>query len=431
MVGGREIPLEVLLSWPKPNYIDPITKPKYVLVFSCILGPISIAMLLARLWVRLRIQRSVGWDDWLMLASWFPMIGLTIIFPLVTEKYHFNVHIWDLDMKWHPIQRHFVMAIYALFTLSSGLIKMSILFFYRRLSARSVSSAFRWTLRITIAIIGVHTVIFVFITIFMCSPVSAFWDSQNLDMLSKGYTYKCANEGAEIVANGIISTVQDFVAASLPALLCWKLQMRLRQKIALYSVFAVSYLAVVLGALRTYSCYHLFFQTYDVTWAACDVWLWSLLEIHVGAICANAPAVKSCYAHYFKSTPTHSYGTSGVRSQPRPSPTATNHSTTSTLWAKIPFWKRSNRHSSSGYLSGSQTHISTNHGNIVQMDGYNGNVYEQKQVETTIRTGGRNSLDEAGELEMGMIQAKRVVSIQQSEVTGLPSDRPVKGWKPY
>jgi hypothetical protein len=47
-----------------------------------------------------------------------------------------------------------------------------------------------------------------------------------------------------------------------------------RQKLALFSVFAVSYVAVALGALRAYSSYRLFFETYDVTWAACDVWLW-------------------------------------------------------------------------------------------------------------------------------------------------------------
>jgi hypothetical protein len=47
-----------------------------------------------------------------------------------------------------------------------------------------------------------------------------------------------------------------------------------RQKLALFSVFAVSYVAVALGAMRAYSSYRLFFVTYDVTWAACDVWLW-------------------------------------------------------------------------------------------------------------------------------------------------------------
>jgi hypothetical protein len=49
------------------------------------------------------------------------------------------------------------MTIYALFALASGLIKMSVLLFYKRLSSRAVSPAFRWTLRITIAIIGLYT----------------------------------------------------------------------------------------------------------------------------------------------------------------------------------------------------------------------------------------------------------------------------------
>jgi hypothetical protein len=76
---------------------------------------------------------------------------------VVTEKFHFNRHFWDLEFKWFPFQRHYVMAIYALFSIASGLVKMSILLFYRRLSTRTVSSAYRWTLRITIASIGLST----------------------------------------------------------------------------------------------------------------------------------------------------------------------------------------------------------------------------------------------------------------------------------
>jgi hypothetical protein len=52
-----------------PNYINPPTKSKYVLIAACVLGPISILLLLARLWVRIRLQRNAGLDDWLMLAS--------------------------------------------------------------------------------------------------------------------------------------------------------------------------------------------------------------------------------------------------------------------------------------------------------------------------------------------------------------------------
>jgi hypothetical protein len=70
MPGGIHPPAQQWLIWPKPNYVNPVTKPKYVLVFSCIFAPVSIVLLLARLWVRIRILKNSGWDDWLMLASW-------------------------------------------------------------------------------------------------------------------------------------------------------------------------------------------------------------------------------------------------------------------------------------------------------------------------------------------------------------------------
>jgi hypothetical protein len=69
MPGGIHPPIDEILSWSTPNYHNPVTQPKYVLVFSCVVGPISIALLLARLWVRIRMQNSAGWDDWLMLAA--------------------------------------------------------------------------------------------------------------------------------------------------------------------------------------------------------------------------------------------------------------------------------------------------------------------------------------------------------------------------
>jgi hypothetical protein len=69
MPGGIQIPLVQWLLWPRPNYINPERKSPYVLIVSCVLGPISIAILFARLWVRVRLQRDAGLDDWLMLAS--------------------------------------------------------------------------------------------------------------------------------------------------------------------------------------------------------------------------------------------------------------------------------------------------------------------------------------------------------------------------
>ncbi|KAF3047450.1 hypothetical protein E8E12_007053 [Didymella heteroderae] len=316
MPGGINVPLDVILSWPSPNYNDPVTQPKRVLVFSCIIGPISIALLCARLWVRIHMQHNAGWDDWLMLAAAFPMSALTVIFPLVTEVYRFDRHAWDVEYKYFPIQRKFVMAIYVLYSLTSGLIKLSILLFYRRLSSRAVSPTFRWTMRIIMFIIGGYSVAFIIIPIFMCRPISAFWDQVDFTKFAQGQEWTCINEGADVVAHGIISTVQDLIVAFLPTILCWNLQMPLRQKIALYSIFALGYTSVAIGAMRTYQGYRLFFTTYDVTWVASDIWLWSLLELHIGSMCANAPALKIFFEKVLKVNRLTSWTPSRSRSQP-------------------------------------------------------------------------------------------------------------------
>ncbi|KAF2008119.1 hypothetical protein P154DRAFT_419755, partial [Amniculicola lignicola CBS 123094] len=297
MPGGIQPPLEVMLSWPAPNYIDPPTRGRAVLFLACIFGPLSLAMLIARLWVRIKIQHSAGWDDWLMMATMFPLIALTVVFPILTERHHFNKHVWDIRPEEYIIQRKLVLTIETTFCLTSGLLKISILLFYRRLSARVVSPAFRWATWLSIGFIAAYSIAFIIVPIFGCNPISAFWNQVDLNLRIKGYKFKCFNEGADVFAAGIISTVQDLLTALLPTFLYWNLQIPRRQKIALFGVFAIGYGVVALGCLRSYYGWIVFFQTYDVTWYGWDNTLWTMLELHVGVMCANAPALKVFFKH--------------------------------------------------------------------------------------------------------------------------------------
>ncbi|KAF2186364.1 hypothetical protein K469DRAFT_573631, partial [Zopfia rhizophila CBS 207.26] len=67
--GGIHPPLEIIASWPPPNYTDSPTRPKRVLVVACTSGPLTIPLLFARLWTRIRIQPNIGRDDWLVVAA--------------------------------------------------------------------------------------------------------------------------------------------------------------------------------------------------------------------------------------------------------------------------------------------------------------------------------------------------------------------------
>jgi hypothetical protein len=59
----RPIPLSVLLSWPKPNYVDPIRRGPALVIVNSVLLPIAIVVVGLRLYTRLFIIRSAGLDD--------------------------------------------------------------------------------------------------------------------------------------------------------------------------------------------------------------------------------------------------------------------------------------------------------------------------------------------------------------------------------
>lgn len=196
--------------------------------------------------------------------------------------------------------RKYILAIECIFCVASGLIKVSILLFYRRLGARAISNAFRWTTWITIGFIVAYTIALTLAPILGCQPVSAFWDQVDLRLRIKGYEYHCFDEGADVLAASIISAAQDLLTAILPTFLYWNLQISRRQKAALFGIFAIGYGVVALGVLRAYYSWRTFYDTYDITWSTHDLFLVSILELHVGAFCANAPTLKVFFKHFFK-----------------------------------------------------------------------------------------------------------------------------------
>ncbi|KAL5410926.1 hypothetical protein PMIN06_002491 [Paraphaeosphaeria minitans] len=341
MPGGIHPPLSVILQWPKPNYISPVTRPNVATIVACVFGPLTTLLLFARLWVRIRVQRNAGLDDWLMIAAIVPLGALTVIIPLASDVYGFNKHVWDVQPHFYVIERKYVLAIETVFCVASGLIKVSILLFYKRLGSRAVSNTYRWAIRLTIVFITAYSIAFALVPIFGCQPISAFWDQTDIIKTAMGYEYKCFNEGADVFSACMISTAQDLLTAILPTFLYWKLQIPIRQKIALFGIFAIGYGVVAIGALRSYFSWKVFFETYDVTWFTWYTWNWTLLEIHMGAMCANAPALKMFFTQVLRIKSL----SSGSRSHTKSSGTKTS------TYSKLSVWKSNQKFRQYGHIS--------------------------------------------------------------------------------
>jgi hypothetical protein len=65
----NEAPTSIILSWPKPNYVDPVTEGPALMLVGIILSGIAILLVAARIYSRLFITRAPGIDDLLILVS--------------------------------------------------------------------------------------------------------------------------------------------------------------------------------------------------------------------------------------------------------------------------------------------------------------------------------------------------------------------------
>jgi hypothetical protein len=193
-------------------------------------------------------------------------------------------------------------ALYALYIVAGGMIKISILLFYRRLDSRSITKSFRVATWLNIVAIAIFSVAFVIVLFTACTPFTAFWYQFDISKQLTGYAYHCwIDESADLLSASIISAVQDAIAAFLPTILYWNLMIPRRQKIALGAIFALGYLVCIVAGVRSYFVWRTFNSPlYDSTWESWPAWLLCVLEVQLGAIVASAPALKVFLSHYFR-----------------------------------------------------------------------------------------------------------------------------------
>lgn len=57
------------MTWPKPNYVDPITRGSTLMVVELTLLPIAMIVVFLRMWVRVAWLKKAWYDDYLMLLA--------------------------------------------------------------------------------------------------------------------------------------------------------------------------------------------------------------------------------------------------------------------------------------------------------------------------------------------------------------------------
>ncbi|KAI0115758.1 hypothetical protein GGR51DRAFT_361794 [Nemania sp. FL0031] len=288
-------PIEVVASWPKPNYLDPESRSTTGQIIGSILLVLVTIILAIRLYSRKRLTNGFGLDDTFICLAYVPAAAFTITGIITQETLQWSRHIWNVEPKFLSPNLLLALIHLFLFDLATSLTKLSILAMLRRLTAASSSKIEHAVVLILAALVAANCFIFIIVEIFQCWPISSAWTISET-------SYYCIDEEAHLMSANIINTVTDFVVVLLPIRATMTFQLSSRQRVIVISLFGLGLIASSVGIARTYFTWlQLTAADYDTTWQGWYVWLSSLIELHLGIICASVPATKPLFASFMAS----------------------------------------------------------------------------------------------------------------------------------
>ena len=160
-------PVEVLLSWPTPNYVNPThVRGPELFIITLVFFPIAMLMVALRVFTRLRITKCFGVDDMFLVAATVPTTAVAILIVLAEQRWGWNRHIWDVPTDLLTLGLKLVMAIECIFGVSASFTKLSLLILTRRVMTED--SRTRRIATVGIAFIAVDLMIFITVVVFTC-----------------------------------------------------------------------------------------------------------------------------------------------------------------------------------------------------------------------------------------------------------------------
>ncbi|KAH6704130.1 hypothetical protein BKA61DRAFT_183176 [Leptodontidium sp. MPI-SDFR-AT-0119] len=271
-----------------PNFKNPESQGYRVTLTIAILFPLATIVLLLRLYTRIIIVRNVGIDDYVIGFAWALSIGF-ITTAMVLTPLGLGVHIWNVPLTTLSPGFLLIGTISCLFYgLSFMCVKLSILLLYLRLSPYK-------SFRIAVWVIVATTVSYSFLAsfefLFNCQPIAKNWDLS----ITKG---KCIYTPTILMTHGSINIVTDIAMLLLPIALVRKVNAPMKEKVALACLFMTGTLVCIVSAIRLKALLTLI-SSPDVTWVASDYYIWSVLELDIGIICACLSSFKPFLRRHF------------------------------------------------------------------------------------------------------------------------------------
>ncbi|OIW31088.1 hypothetical protein CONLIGDRAFT_630986 [Coniochaeta ligniaria NRRL 30616] len=261
-----------------------------ILAITGTLVALCLILVILRIWVRARIIRIVGIDDWIMIAAMAVIFAEEmVIIPEVKLGAGRHVqYIFPASNVVTGLHLNFVTQPLCLIALC--LTKVSVGFFLLRLVPST---------RLRQFIIG--TIIFTilsatgnFLTVFFqCKPLAFTWGGT-----ATGTCIPPAHLKFAAFFNSSVSVLTDVVFALLPVPMLWKVQMNWKVKMAVGAILSLGIFAAIAAIVKITFLTN-YGQHGDFLFDSSDLTIWTTVEICVAIIAACIPCLKPLFRNLF------------------------------------------------------------------------------------------------------------------------------------
>ncbi|OHX01242.1 CFEM domain-containing protein, partial [Colletotrichum incanum] len=196
-------------------------------------------------------------------------------------------NIWTLSFD--QVDRFFL-AFYinqALYYVSLALIKASILFMFLRIFPGDKVRMLLWSTQVFNLL---TCLAFLFVGVFQCQPLSLAWEFWSRDR--PGH---CVNVPNVALSHGGLNVALDVWMLILPAVQIWSLNMKLREKLGVMSMFCLGFFLTFVSAFRIHALIVYTLKTTNPTVASLPTAVWSDIELYVGVFTACIPSMRQFF----------------------------------------------------------------------------------------------------------------------------------------
>ncbi|KAK0111525.1 hypothetical protein ONS95_001879 [Cadophora gregata] len=266
--------------------VDRSTNAPSILAVNGVFCGAAVVVMAARMYVRAVMLKTLGIDDWLILAATICGVGVFTCFVGETHNGK-GMHTKSIRPDEYIRLMHWTYFHSLIVTVGISLVKLSVAFFLLRLAA---GKGHRIFLYCVIAFLAAFTLSSAGTIAFSCLPIRASWDAAS-EPNAKCFSIQTFTDIG--LFNSIVNIITDVLFASLPIPIVWKLQVNMRTKISLIGILSLGYFACVCSIVKTTLQVKVLSNpdsTRDDKYS-----IWNAIELYVGLLAASLPALRPLF----------------------------------------------------------------------------------------------------------------------------------------